>query len=1274
MRYVFALLTNRADIDCDKNNATVLENSGDHYALNRFQRPTRNGRRNWGSLSALIGCLFVLCLALIALPANAQYGASIQGTVADAQGSMIPGAHITLVEKDTNRKAEANADGAGNFFFGGLAPSVYTVTISHDGFKTKVIDNYKVVADQANGVNVKLEVGGATTTVTVNANDQALIDTETGSIGTTISKQDVANLPSFGRDVFQIIQLAPGMFGDGSRSSGGNTSVLPGSQDGAPGAANGIFTTENVPQVQANGGRTDTNAITIDGVTVTSVTWGGAAVITPNEDTVKELKVVSNPYDAEEGRTSGGSIHITSQNGTNNYHGTGFFKVDRAGLNAAPRWDPQDALADKNTARFNQFGGTVGGPILHNHLFAFFGYETIRNTSPGISTGWYDTAAFEGLTGNAGPIAKAYLSDPGNAPTYKTAKQIDQDCGATSNVGLTQGWNCNYIQGSGLAVGKPATYPGGYGTPDPAFFGQLNGPGGTAFYAAGLGGDGSTVDAPAAWGNPVGQQIANPANIGDTASLVFLQTSTPSSNINVQYNGRVDWQATSKDLIAATVYDVPVTNTSYSNARGYSLFHHDALNWSLGALWDHTFNSNLINQARADYAGWLWNEILDNPDMPYGLPDDNISNSVIVSSPSATNTLGNPYHGANPNGFGPSIGSVFDQWTLNFKDVTTWAHKTHNIKFGGNVTRLAYLDDITWGGGFVPTYNFNNMWDFLNDAPNSENGTFNPVTGNLNPFRKDDRQMYYGFFAQDDWKVKPNLTVNLGLRWEYFPAMFDKQNDVANVRLGTGANILTDLSIQIGGSEWTAQKGNFAPQLGFAWSPLRNNGKIVIHGGFGIGFNGLEMAVSTNNRFNPPLVDNGVNLLPASVVGVNNPHLEYVQGSGGVNKANQFPANTSVISTPNSANLYANSTMGVTGAPSNYQTPYVYRYSLDGQYDLGHSWVATVGYQGSAGRHLPIVANLLNLLAPQLISGQIAPNPLVNGIDWQYPGGKSSFNALLAELRHQMSHGFELDAQYRWAKSLDDGSQSNAPTDYQFLPGYNYGPSAFDSRQMFKVYGLWAPTIFKGQNNMYEKLLGSWNIGGIMNFHSGFPLNPMWYGLDSSAVYTGSSNNSGNLNLNNTQGDLRGSAYSGGAGMSQSTDVFKKGNGNFSKGGQSYFAKQTVVTGPNWNTSAGPQGPFTAIPAAPGYGRNAFPGPHYFDIDMSITKAFVLPKMKVLGDNARLEIRANAFNVFNKLNLNNNGIDQNISDTKFGQDTNVNGQGSGVMAGRNVELEAHFKF
>jgi hypothetical protein len=495
--------------------------------------------------------------------------------------------------------------------------------------------------------------------------------------------------------------------------------------------------------------------------------------------------------------------------------------------------------------------------------------------------------------------------------------------------------------------------------------------------------------------------------------------------------------------------------------------------------------------------------------------------------------------------------------------------------------------------------------------------------------------------------------------------MTETNGNQPDYRLGKGSALLTDSYIQLGGQQFVASKLNFGPQIGFAWSPSRDQGRLVIHGGFGIGYDGLEQAITTNNRFNPPFAYNAPNLFREDVVGANNPHLLYAVGSS-PNEPFTFPANTSVITTFNSALLPVNGANGVTGFPATMPTAYVMRYSLNGQYDLGHQWVATLGYQGSTGRHLPIQYNLLNKLATQLISGAIPVNPLVNNIDWYEDSGNSSFNALLAEIRHQMAHGVEIDAQYRWAKSIDNGSSPYAETDYQFLPGYSKGPSDYDSRNMFKVYGLWSPTIFRNPNSIGERLLGNWTFSGILNMHSGFPYNPEYQnGIGCNAVFQGSGNCS-----------LRAAHFSGGAGSSQSTDVFKAKNqggsgGNFPMGGAAYFTAPLVPSGsPLWNSNVGPQGPFTGIPQVPGIGKNAFVGPHYFDVDMTITKAFMLPPMKVLGDAARFEIRANSYNLFNKLNLSNNGLDQNIYDGNFGKLVNSNG----VMGSRTIEMEAHFKF
>ena len=260
-----------------------------------------------------------------------------------------------------------------------------------------------------------MEVGDVSQSVTVNGDVTPPIDTETGQISSTLDSKAIQNLPSLGRDPFQLLRLAPGVFGDAAHSNNGGSQNTPGSAGpGGTSASSSIFQTENQVQINANGQRNTTNDYQIDGVEVNSLAWGGAAVITPNEESVKEVRVSANSYSAESGRNSGAQVEVVSQNGTNEYHGSLFFKMDRPGLNAFQRYNgPGGPDADQRVAnRFNQFGGSVGGPIIKNHLFVFFSYETLRNNAENTNNTWAETPQFlaEGATGS---IANNLLSFPG---------------------------------------------------------------------------------------------------------------------------------------------------------------------------------------------------------------------------------------------------------------------------------------------------------------------------------------------------------------------------------------------------------------------------------------------------------------------------------------------------------------------------------------------------------------------------------------------------------------------------------------------------------------------------------------------------------------------------------------------------------------------------------------------------------------------------------------------------------------------------------------------
>ncbi len=984
-------------------------------------------RRSLGS-SVHVGSgwwqLVLIVMALFVLPAHAQYRASLQGTVADSTGAMVPGAQLILTDNETNHALTTKSDGAGNFSFNELAPSTYKLEVTRDGFKKKVLDGVHILAEQANALNVVMDTGGSTETVTVNAGELPTIDTETGSISGTITQNDLAKMPDFGRDPLQLAQLAPGMFGDSSQQAGGGSYSLPGNQgDSSVGASSGPYQTENKPQVFGNGGRNDTNGITLDGVQISSVTWGSAAVVTPNPDTIKEMKVVTNPYDAELGRYSGAQIQMISENGTNQWHGTALFKLDRPGLNAYQRYDPNNN-PQRDNAKYNEFGGTVGvdPSTFTTKFFFFFGYDSIRNTGNVTGGGWYDTPTLDGES-QSGTISNKFLTIKGASVQYQSILEGPSDHHQCSDIGLIQGVNCNWIQGQGLDIGSPLTI--GVGLQDPSYANPVTTSSGT-LYSPGLGGDGT----------------GSTANLDGKADLAYYSTVAPNDNINSQYNGRLDYQVTDKDLVAYDIYYVPVNNTGFLGPqRPSNIFYHNAINYSTGLLYNHTFSGSLLNEARADMAGWKYNELADNPQSPLGLPND-----YIVEQNGTTS-----FANINPEGLGPSIGSIFDQWTLNFKDVLTKVYKSHSLKFGGQYTRLAYLDSATWAAS--ENFYFNNYWDFLNDAPQTEavSGA-NPLTGVPTDSRKDDRQYIPAVFAQDDWKIRPNLTINMGLRWEYFAGMTEKNGNNPRLNLGAGPAIFSNLAIALKQPQVDAQKSNFGPQIGFAWSPAHDAGKLVVRGGFGLAFNGLEEAITTNTRFDPPFVTNSNTLTGNQIV---------YGTAANIYQYGALPANPLLISSFNSANLPTSGTaLGITGVYNKLKTSYVYRYSLEGQYDLGHEWVATLGYSGSSGRHLPLQYNLYDKFASQILNGSASFNPIVNSIDWYDDTGTSSFNSMMAELRHQFAHTIEADVQYRWAKSLDSGSGPYTEPDYQFLPGYNWGPSDFDSRNMIKMFALWSPVLF----------------------------------------------------------------------------------------------------------------------------------------------------------------------------------------------------------------------
>ncbi len=1167
-------------------------------------------RTAWLGLRAV---LLFAALSWLSVPAaQAQFRASIQGVVTDPSGAVIPGATLTLTDTGTNESKVTTSDASGIYNFNALPPDIFTLVVEKDGFQKQVLDHLQLIPEQPNAINVVMAVGAATATVTVSASTAPALDYETANNGISIDSNEVQHFPEFERDAMQLVQLAPGTLADGSQQGSGGGFAAPGTQSGAShgggggnlGANSSIFATENGPSANTNGGQFENNGFTVDGISTVSAVWGGATIITPSMDSIGNIQIVTNAYDAENARFDGALTEVTTKSGTNDLHGSIFGYFARPGLNAFQRWNGPASVTNKSlllrdTDRYNQWGGSVGGPIWKNKVFAFFSYEGQNLNASQTSTGWYVTSSLAALA-PSGSIASTFLNFP-KAGVIGTAAT-----GVTCADASLNASNCVAVTG-GLNIGSPLTTA--LGTQDLTWVSDSD---------PGVGGGLST-----------------------TADIDQYTIINPTTSDFKQYNGRLDADATSKDHLAFAIYWVPASTSKYNGGYGYDLFNHSQINNAFSLIWNHTFSPTFLNEARANAAGWRYNEVTDNPQEPVGLPQD-----FVMDIGSAD--LGQ---------FGPGYPGHLDQWTYSYKDVATKVLHSHTMKAGFDLTRLYYLNvPIS-----IPQYTFYNLWDFMNDAPEAEGGSFQATTGLPGGFRNDNREDVFGVFFQDDWKVRPNLTLTAGLRWSYFGPIDDKDNHMGVLTFGTGTSLLTGITIRTGINGWTAQKLNFGPEVGFNWSPNFYNNRLVIRGGFGLNYNGEEIANANNYDGNPPGTSSvpGTSTSPMNI----NPNIIYAVSTD-LHSPFGYPPNPSAITTfipagmPN-AGLPTIGHANLGGLPGTMPTQYLEHYSLDIEQDLGHANVMNLGYVGGFGRHL-----MFNYDATAL--GDIIGAPqsfYVNSVNTFGSSGWSMNNMMLAGLKHQFSHTFSADAQFTWGRSSDTDSGPYARSPYLYNPKFAYGRSDFDVNHTFKLFGVWQPVIFHGSNEWMEKAAGGWSLSGIMTFHSGFGWTPTYTAPHQFYCNTC---NYGYLALRPT--------YLGGAGNSTSNNAFETGSnfpnpGTMNTGTNNNLFSDNYFSVPDFTnaiTDMTGQSTNNYIPP-PGIGRNTFPGPGYRDVDITAAKAFGLPNMKVLGEGAKFEIKANFFNIFNLLNINPSSLSTSVQSSNLGQ-------AGDALGARTLDFQARFSF
>ena len=1119
---------------------------------------------------------------------------TIIGTVTDTTGAVVANATAELKNVNTGFTITRKSNGSGTFALSPLKIGTYDLRVFADGFETNLRSGLEVHAQERLGISIQLHVGSPATTVTVTA-EQAQMQTQDASVGQTVSADTIQETPLNGRNYVYIAQLTMG--------------VAPANL-GARGAARGDFS--------ANGQRAEQNNFILDGVdnnaNLADFLNGASYVIKPPPDALQEFSVQTSNYSAELGHDAGGVVNASIKSGTNVLHGSlwEYFRNDK--LNNTDWFSLK-----KPEYRQNQFGGTLGGPVLKNKLFLFGDLEANRivyqQTSNffSVPTALMQSSGFTNFTELLNPALNngktQYLYHAGGPATPGSTTSNIQACNGVQNTLCTSQLNP-------IAVNLLKLYP-----------------------------------------------LPNYGPVGQTYSNYLFQGKV--TDDTTQYDIRSDWNINAADQMFAR-YSYSQEPQHYQSPLGPILdggpFDADGFVATEGRNFTtsetHTFNPKWVNEARFGY-NWIHATFQQENsgsnlsatyglgNIPYsagngGLPYFNISGLAASGSPR----------------YAPS--QEYEN-VAQFLDNITATLGSHTLKIGVTLQRIRnstlqsaqprgnlsysgmYSDDpahsSTTGAGIV---------DFLQDKMAS--ATIN------NLFTTEDQRWYNALFLQDDWKLTRTLTVNLGLRWEYaqpYAEVHGRQGNFVPENY-TPAGTATAPGYVVGGGEYllpykassytlpaiflasleknniavrytnnnslvNAQHMNFAPRFGFAYSPTN---KLVVRGGYGLFYGGLEsLGFGPNIGQNLPfaIADTISQQTCSSPTNCTAPLTTLENGFSGLLQSDGSLSTTNIVNP------------GIQSYVISNKSPYTQSYNLSTQYAISPTMSFTIGYVGNVDLHLRISTGSSNtydgLLSPgtsynsYLPLGGGTPGSAANYRSYGLTGGRyvldngvANYNSLQSKFE-KSGKNFSFLANYTYSHLLGDAApplNSYAGQATYRLPQwlgvhYDYGTDLSDVRQRATFNGHYVLPIgkdqrFLNQAGVLNEIVGGWETSLTFRVQTGSPVE---------------------LVANNTLGNgvsypLRVAHPFATGGTVQNTNLpcatATKTMAHWFN--PCSFANPTSVTAAN----------YTSLPLSAFYGNQGTTtvvGPGYNRVDMTLFKNFVLVH------ESNLQFRADFFNLLN---------------------------------------------
>lgn len=1123
--------------------------------------------------SRFVTFVFALLLASLCFAPRlvAQDAGQVSGTITDPSGAVIPATRVTIKNLGTNAVRDTAANNQGSYVFTGLPPATYEVSTppsaGFGAFRSRV----EVTVGGRATVDIKLSTTAATTVVEVSADSGVQVNSQTQELSQVVSEQQVSQLPSLTRNPYDFIALSGNVSSGDQTSSGGTENV----------GNRGVGFT-------INGQRSTGTEILLDGVENLGVFSDGVGIKVPI-DAVHEFRVITTNYEPQYGRASGGVVSMATKAGSNAFHGN-VWEFNRIAAYTANTVTNAQTGTPKGQYTRNQFGFDVGGPILKDKLFFLGSTEWTRVRSSANQLASVLTPQFLAV---AAPNIQSFMSTygantPTNFQTTSTAGQIEKATESKDAQG-------NSIPGSGVIIANT--------TPGTPVFGRV------AYTAPGDAGGG----APQNTYNIVGRIDYNLSN--NTQAFFryvnYQEVDTPGFGFASPY----------------PQYNVGQTldNTAY------------LLNVA------HEFNSAITSITKASFSRFntsnSYNTSLQNA--PTLLTSVNAANPVdgtLINLPGFYNQ--NPGVGGLPFG-GP-------QNTIQFNQDLNVIKGKHSMQFGGQILYIqdnnaygAYAQaSAQLGNGVKPgllALGTGNVFQF--QAAVNPKGALpcvrDPYTKNLTvtaacsinlpatppSFARSDRFHDWAVYGQDAWKATPKLTVNYGVRYEYYGVQHNNNGALdSNLYYGSGSslpqqirsgNVFTGVSNPIGGGLWKPQYGTVSPRVGFAYD-IHGDGKTAIRGGYGISYERNFGNVTFNVIQNPPSY---------AVIIVNNQPLTN-------SNAGPLGGSTGSVALPPTS---------LRNVDQNIRTAQTQFWDAAVEQQLGNGNVVSLQYTAARGVHLYDIKNYnalgggnavlgdpitdpqgrINPATGKVYQGLTRLNSQYSNINNRGSNGDSYYEAMNVQFQGSnfRKSGLSLVANYTFGHATDDLSTTFSETSFgnlgytePFNPGFDHGNSDLDIRHRFVLAPIYQTPFFKAGHGLLSEALGGWQIAGIYTVRTGTPFTY----FDSTANATG----------------YQVARYIPQAGVVPQ-HTFKSIPKGQTGGGSNLYTIGTLPQ-PSLNAAANPAlnsisdwGPFPSTMTA----RNAFRGPGAWNVDAALSKTFPI------RERLNLELRAEGFDIFNHHNL-----------------------------------------